>query len=623
MCGIAGVVSPSGITEAHRAAVKRMNDAMVRRGPDDEGFFSDEHVALSMRRLSIIDAAGGHQPLKSRDGNTVLICNGEIYNYIEEQESLARQGHRFSTRSDVETILPLYEQLGAGCVNRLRGMFAFALWDVAKKTLLLARDRFGEKPLYLHRDRAGALWFASEMKALLSGVRFSSQLRLSPEAVNLFLVYQYVPEPLTMFDGVEKLPAGHVLEVSPGLLPKGGGVPRSRPYWNYLEARQRGGNAAELVRAALDDACRITLRSDAPVGVSLSGGIDSSLVAVLARKHCSGPLQAFSVGYEGRPESDERAFALDLARKLDMPFHDVELRTADFVETFPRLIWDMDDPIGDIAAYGYHAVSRLAHEHGVPVLLSGLGADELFWGYEWVRDAVAKNVKRRQKRTALHSLLRWQQADQGPRRRAIFYDSLDWMRVAAPLAQQILSAEALKSAPPEAWMRYFEADDWGDIPLWLMDVQNRTWLVSNCLALSDRVSMAHSVEARIPFLDFELADLVTGLRKNGLNDWSAGHKALLIDAVGDLLPRDLIDRKKRGFTPPVGEWMRAATSRYLHLLRRGSLVRQGVLREETDERVLGTRPLDFQYRAALIEIWARLFFDGETPEAVKALAPAG
>jgi asparagine synthase (glutamine-hydrolysing) len=276
-----------------------------------------------------------------------------------------------------------------------------------------------------------------------------------------------------------------------------------------------------------------------------------------------------------------------------------------------------------MAADGDPAVPRRAQEHGAPVLLSGLGADELFWGYEWVREAVAKNMKRRQNRSVLHSLLRMPDADGVPRRRATFYDSLDWMRAAAPLAQQILSAGALKSARPEAWMRYFEASDWGDIPLWLMDVQNRTWLVSNCLALSDRVSMAHSVEARIPFLDFELADLVTGLRKSGLNDWSMGHKALLIEAVGDLLPRDLIDRKKKGFTPPVGEWMRGATSRYLNLLRRGSLVRQGVLREDAHERIVGNRPLDFQYRVALVEVWARLFVDGETPESVKALAPAG
>jgi asparagine synthase (glutamine-hydrolysing) len=612
MCGIAGVLSPTPLTEEVKAILRRMNGEMQHRGPDDDGYYFDEHVALAMRRLSIIDVAGGHQPLRGESGNTAVVCNGEIYNFVELRRELEARGHRFHSRSDVETILPLYEEVGADCAKRLRGMYAFALWDKGRRKLLLARDRFGEKPLYLRRDAAGRLWFASEMKALLTTFN-GERPTLSREGASLFLTYQYIPEPRTMFEGITKLEAGHCLAVTPDEL-KVGAAPRSVPYWNYLDAPARTGDPKVLVREALEDASRITLRSDVPVGIALSGGIDSSLVAVLSRKFHKGELKAFSVGYSGRPENDERASAETLARRLDMPFHDVELSVSQLVSNFPQLVHDMDDPVGDIAAYGYHAVSRLAREHGVPVLLSGMGADELFWGYEWVRQAVGETIDKQKKLAGL--LGRWFTSHP---KRAIFFDKLDWVRNSVPVIERLTATAGSAAVPSDLWTRYFESDVWGDVPLWLMDVHNKTWLTSNCLALTDRVSMAHSVELRLPFLDFELVDLATGLRKAGLVDWNKPHKWLLIEAIRDLLPPEVLARQKRGFTPPVADWMDAVVRAYKRLLAGGSLVRHGVFVPDVLDRLPNRHPVGLSYRMILLELWSRIFVDGEEP---RSLLPA-
>ena len=606
------------LEEQQLVALRRMNRALTHRGPDDEGYFISTRVALAMRRLSIIDISGGHQPIEDKGQDLVIVCNGEIYNYLELREGVGANDYEFHTHSDVETILPLYRAKGIRCLEDMRGMFAFALWDARAERLILARDRFGEKPLYLHRDSAGRLWFASEMKALLAGIGGGASLELSPEAVHLFMIYQFIPEPRTMFAGVSKLPAGHVLEISPDQLASTPGVPVSHPYWTYADAPMRTGDAAKLVRESIEDAVRLTLRSDVPVGISLSGGIDSSVIAALCRKFHSREMKAFSVGYPGRPASDERLLAEAFAKQLDMPFLDIELSTDAFASSFPQIVLDMDDPIGDIAAYGYHAVSHLAREHDVPVLLSGLGADELFWGYQWVRDAVKASIAKRG--TSPSGFVK-RLLDRNPRR-AVFYDSLPWMRAALPSTKKLMTSAASQAVPDDLWTSYFESDDWGFVPIWLLDVLNRTWLTSNCLALSDRVSMAHSVESRLPFLDSNLVDLVTGLRRGGLKDWEGGHKPLLIDAVRDLLPADILSRTKRGFTPPFEEWMGAVQDRYGHLLENGSLVSRGIFRKDAAGRLRQRTPAGFAYRATLLEVWMRLFVEGQEVSDMVRSAPA-
>ena len=605
MCGIAGVVSPLPLTERERVTVDHMNACLIHRGPDSRGSFVDDHVALAMRRLSIIDLAGGQQPIFNETERLAIVCNGEIYNYVELREEMVQKGHSFRSRSDVETVVHLYEEQGLEFLGALRGMFALALWDRDQRRLILARDRMGEKPLYWHRDRRGRVWFASEMKSLLPALAEEGQAP-SPEAINLFLTYQYVPEPRTMFAGVQKLPAGHLLEISAS--DTGGLAPRR--YWDYLAARRSSGEVVGEVRAELEQASRVMGRSDVPVGIALSGGIDSTVVAALAARTYPGTLQAFSVGYPGRPESDERHSASLFARRLGIPFFEAELGEEEFVLSFPRLVWAMDDPIGDIAAYGYYAVARLAREHGVPVLLSGLGGDELFWGYQWVRDAV-QLTERQQRRRAWRGWFRTM-VGSGPvadSRRMVFYDMHADLKSGDLWSRAMLTPEAAARVPAELWMTYFETSEWDRIPLRLSDVLNRTWLVSNCLALADRMSMAHSIEMRLPLLDIPLIELVNGFRQTGLDDWRKPHKWLLIEAVKDLVPAEILARRKQGFTPPGREWMQAIRRAYGFMVADGSLVRRGLLRQDVAEQLMATAPDGFVYKLILLEIWSRLYVE--------------
>ena len=365
MCGIAGLISNRLLDPAQIARVSRMSQSLAHRGPDGNGDFHSEYVALAMRRLSIIDVKTGWQPLYNEDRSLVLIANGEIYNYIELRDQLRTSGHTFATGSDCEVILHLYEEYGDECVHRLRGMFAFALWDGRNRRLLLVRDRMGEKPLYLWEEN-GSVLFASELKALLGSglVPFD----LEPEAIDLYFHYQYVPEPLTPIRGVRKLPAGHLLAVTvdPWSV-------EERCYWRFEDA-PIDGDPAECIRAELETVSKLVVRSDVPVGIALSGGLDSSVLAVLTARRYPGVMHAFTVGYPGHPRTDEREDARALAQWLNMPFHEVKVDSGRMVRFFPELVFWQDDPIADISGYGYFAVSEAARAQNVPVILQGQGA---------------------------------------------------------------------------------------------------------------------------------------------------------------------------------------------------------------------------------------------------------
>ncbi|HYP52420.1 MAG TPA: asparagine synthase (glutamine-hydrolyzing), partial [Pyrinomonadaceae bacterium] len=340
MSGISGLISRERITPDDAARVAAMSRALVHRGPDGAGEHRAPHVALAARRLSVIDLEGGSQPLYNADRTLSLVANGEIYNHVELRQRLTPLGHRFTTQSDCEAILHAYAEYGLDCVNHLRGMFAFALWDGARRRLVLARDPLGEKPLYLY-ERDGRLLFASEMKSLLrSGC---VPFELDAEAVNLYFHYQYVPEPRTAVKGVRKLDAAHLLvvEVEPWNV-------REQCYWRMDDAPPVEGAAPALIREQLETVSEIVVRADVPVGVALSGGLDSSAVAALASRRVKGALHAFSVGYAGQPEGpDERGEAHALARHLGLPFHEVEIETKEVVEFFPELIYWRDDPVAD------------------------------------------------------------------------------------------------------------------------------------------------------------------------------------------------------------------------------------------------------------------------------------
>lgn len=604
MCGIAGLISSSLICQADSDVVRRMNMMLVHRGPDSEGIFSAQHVILAMRRLSIIDLAGGQQPIFNETGAIAIVCNGEIYNHQELRGELEAQGHHFSSHSDVETIVHAYEEYGIECLAKLRGMFAFALWDNRSNKLLLARDRMGEKPLYLYRDDAGCLWFASELCSLSQAM--GKPPRLTAEAFNLFLTFQYVPEPLTPLEGVAVLPAGHYLELTSDQMDIS-----PNPYWGLAQAYEDPSRPVAMTEEGLSESCRLMGIADVPVAVALSGGIDSSLVAAITSRHYPGQLHAFTVGYRGRPETDERGSAALLAQELGIGFTEVELDANEVIDGFPEMMAAMDTPIGDIAAYGYYAVSRAARQAGYPVLLSGMGGDEFFWGYQWVRDAVARNEAllsgKPSKRSWVQRLL-----GRGISEKPVFFGVHPDLRNGNAWSRSMMPAEKRATFSPDMWLELTSLDISQPVHRAVSSLLNRTWLRSNCLALVDRMSMAHSVEVRLPLLDVDLVNRVTGMRNAGLADWNKPHKWLLIEALREALPPHVLARNKQGFTPPVNKWMNGIVSRFRFLINDGALVRQGLIDPDQARVNLSRFDLFFLYKLVLLECWVRLHIEGQS-----------
>jgi asparagine synthase (glutamine-hydrolysing) len=638
MCGILGYLSKLPDRDIELLPAIKCLD---HRGPDDSGIWKDNFIQLAHTRLSIIDLSPmGHQPMSYKKGRYWITFNGEIYNYLELRAELVSQGHEFITQTDTEVLLAAYAQWGLSCLDKLRGMFAFGIWDTHHKTLFLARDRVGEKPLYYSQDTEG-FYFSSELKALL---RLLPHLpELDPVAVDLYLHYQYTPEPRTPLSGVKKLAAGHYL-----LINYENWQFNLQCYWNLNEIKPVEGNPVELIRQELDRVIELTLRSDVPVGIALSGGIDSGAIAALAAPKYKDKLQAFSIGYPGRPNYDERDQAKQLATQLGLSFKDLELRTENFVELFPDLVAAMDDPIADIAVYGHYAVMKMAADSGVKVMLSGVGGDELFWGYSWVTTAVELTEKKqnllRQSSNArtngvdlsyiANSLLYQRiisssvlpayfrslldqlvnnnsQISLDYPQQAIYYDRVpDFVR-ALQYCAEIYTKDFKAQIPARNPYSLFQLNlkDSSDIPIDICKMLFDTWLVSNCLSLGDRVSMASGVETRLPLLDHKLIELTIGCRRLQ-PDHQLGSKHWLKSALKGILPDEILNRQKRGFQPPVKEWMDAVLHKYMHWLEAGYLVETGVV----DSVYLKRAICDFQggkkhrfmlYKLLVLETWYR------------------
>lgn len=635
MCGIAGIIVKSNIDPTHERAVHGMLHAMTHRGPDGKGVYRDRSLVMGMRRLSIIDLQGGWQPLYNEDKSLVLIANGEIYNYVELTSVLQARGHRFSSRSDSETILHLYEDHGEECVHHLRGMFAFALFDKKNGSIMLARDRMGEKPLYIHESE-GFLIFASEMKSLLSSgcVPFN----LDPASVNDFFHYQYVPEPRTPLKGVRKLPAGTCLTVDVASWRL-----QEKVYWRMEDAPPVEGDPISLIRDELDSVSKLIIRSDVPVGIALSGGLDSSAIAALAVKKYPGTMHAFSVGYPGRPANDERNDAKALANWLQMPIHEIELTKQTLVDVFENMNFWRDDPIADISGFGYYAISKEAKNHGVPVLLQGQGGDELFWGYSWVKDAVIK-TEAMQGRSFIGKML-----EHSKRLPALRFNSvrsyLDWTKSLTdtiyetitrvihasnkfrPIFHELhpdfqLALSSMNNIYDNAFKKSLDGDSAFDVytyskPWEFTDIRLtrlicETYLLENGIAQGDRLSMANSVELRLPFVDYKLVELVIGLRKTRQNDpdYKQFPKPWLRGAMKNLLPDWVIDRPKQGFAPPVREWHDALFNKYGHYLIDGYLVQSRTITAEAG-KILASGPYPpeaftpISFKALVLEMWCR------------------
>jgi asparagine synthase (glutamine-hydrolysing) len=641
MCGIVGFIARHKLAPRDVEAVKRANRAMLHRGPDGSGEYCDRagsategaHLFMAMRRLSIIDLKQGWQPLKNEDESIAVIANGEIYNHVELRADLELRGHRFRTHSDCEVLSHLYEQYDLDFVHKLRGMFAFALWDGRKRRLILGRDRMGEKPLYLHASSDG-IWFASELKTLLSTGR--TPFELDAPAIDSYLHYGWIPEPQTAVAGVHKLQAGHllVIDTDPWKYSE-------RCYWRLENAPVLSGDPIELVRAELDAIGRQIVRSDVPIGVALSAGFDSSLAAALAVKNKSSRVHAFTIGYQGAPGQDERGMAAQFADSLGMEFHSIELATSDMTRQFPKLAFDRDDPIADIAGYGYFMLSKSAREAGCPVLLQGQGGDELLWGYPWAQQAVHHSLRKLAgnpignfealcaqlpKGWSRPQLVRWayvmgglmagwRQLSPGRRsaeRQLVAYDLSDPYQIGAHAAESTYTPrfraaidESLQR--PADFLRRIEEDSRVDIRI--IALLCRGYLLENGLAQGDRLSMANSVEVRLPLVDYRLAETLVGIQKNAPL-YEDRPKRLLIDAARDLVPGYVVNRPKRGFNPPANTWVSALRTNWGEELRDGALVQTQVLNTNAAEQLV--RPAwrfgpsyDLFQKYIVLEFWYR------------------
>ncbi len=578
MCGIAGLVDPGMPGADIRRTLQPMTDAIAHRGPDDEGFYVAEGVGLGSRRLSIIDLAGGHQPIANEDGHVQVVFNGEIYNYLELRGQLLARGHVFRTNSDTEVIAHLYEEKGVDCFADLRGMFGIALWDTRARRLLLARDRLGKKPLF-YAQRGERLLFGSEIKAILAADPGLAEP--DPHALIPYLRYGFVPEPGTMFRHIRKLPAGHWLTHDDDKV-------TLAPYWRL---RFRDGDADDrdprLLRdeldALLEEAVRIRLMSEVPLGVFLSGGLDSSAIVAYAHKAGVRPLKTFTIGFD-RPAWDESGDADVVARHFQTDHNVLTLRERDLARCLPEtvltLVRHFDEPFGDPSALPTYYVSQLAREH-VTVILSGDGGDELFAGYSsyrgfkfaeqyrrlpaWlagrVLPALCQGVAETLPAGRRYGALR---AARVLRDSALPFERMLFTKGAiceSSLLGQLLTRDMAAHVTPPG-----PPDVPGDIASVVRSdlpqlskasyAQLRFSLLDDMLVKVDRMSMAHSLEVRSPLLDHRLVEFAASLPPAlKLRGWQT--KAILRDVMQRYLPAKTLHKKKQGFSVPLREWLRA------------------------------------------------------------------
>jgi asparagine synthase (glutamine-hydrolysing) len=557
MCGICGLVALDG-SEVDATGLAAMSVTLQHRGPDSDGTFVDGPIALAARRLSVIDPAGGDQPLENEDGTIRVVLNGEIYNHRELRADLERRGHRFATASDTEALVHLYEERGAGFVTRLRGMFALALWDSRRRRLLLARDPFGIKPLYYCTER-GVLAFASDLGALPAG-------EIDLRALQAFLVHNFVPGPLSIRHGTSKLPPGHML------LWEGSGEPRlerfARPKPPPASELRAGEDVTELceeLRERLRDSVRAHLIADVPVGVLLSGGVDSGALTAFAAAEAPKRIKTFSIGFE-EASFDELAEARRVAQRYGTDHHELVVRPD--AELLPEVAAAFDEPFADSSALPAYLVSRLASQH-VKAVLSGEGGDELFGGYyTYLADVLAPRLGSltpllRRLVGALPSSERRASFDYGAKRfvRAAHLPPLErhcgWKEIFSLEAR----AEILRPGfhadydPMEGQRSRYAETEGSDELARLQDVDLGGYLVDDLLVKADRAGMAHSLEARVPYLDETVASFALALPRK-LKVRGLAKKRLLRLAVEPLLPRSVVHGSKRGFSIPAAAWLR-------------------------------------------------------------------
>ena len=608
---------------------------LTHRGPDEAGMRLMGPVGLAHRRLSIIDLASGQQPMGNAAGTVWITYNGELYNFVELREQLMRQGCEFQTRSDTEVVLRAWEVYGESCVDHLRGMFAFAIWDAPGKRLFMARDRLGIKPLY-YCVNGEELLFGSEIKAILEAT--GSRPDFHREVLSEFLASRYVSGEETFFRGVRKLLPAHTLSWSPGE-----GI-RQRRYWQPPRADHDGklslSDYTEMVRIGIKDAVQSHLVSDVPVGLFLSGGIDSSALAGIMAPMVDGPIRTFSVGFE-ESSANELEYARLAARSVGAEHRDLLVSPEQFFAALPYLIWYEDEPIAFTSSVPLHLVSRLAREH-VKVVLTGEGADELFLGYDYryrvtalnrklsllyqnltpraLREGVAQAVPRLPRALRRYAERTFLAMDSDPRE--LFFENFSVFR--RGMRDDLISDPSLLAArdPHAVGLGHYHAAGKEDLEC-MSHADMQTYMVE-LLMKQDQMSMSASIESRVPFLDHRLVEQVSSIpgryRLRGMRT-----KALMRDAVREFVPREILTRRKMGFPVPTSEWLRGRFWPVVEeFVLSGRALARGHFRPDSLQRLAQEHragKADHGERLWLLinlEIWQRIFVDGESPSMIYA-----
>ena len=639
MCGIAGIVATDRLDEDERARLTAMRDVITHRGPDDAGTYCDGQAGLVHRRLSIVDLAAGHQPLSNEDQSVWIAFNGEIYNHADIRPTLESLGHVYRTRCDTETIVHAYEQWGDACVEHFRGMFAFAIWDAPHRRLLLARDRMGIKPLYW-AQRGDRLVFGSEIKAILESriVTAVSNDRAIPELLST----RYVSGAETLFKGIYRLLPGHVLTFEHGEV-------TTRQWWDVPVGVARpeieelsDADAVSQFRERLNDAVRTRLMADVPLGMFLSGGLDSSAIAALMAGMIDRPLQTFSVAFKQRAFS-ELDYARQVATAIRADGHEIVIDEADFFGALPRLVWHEDEPLAHPSSVPLYFVSKLAAEH-VKVVLTGEGSDELLAGYgkypralvnwragafwnlapEPIRDFVANTIVPRMParigRYAQRSFLAMPRTPE-----AMFFDN--FAAIGLKRQASLLDPRLAGLATPEMYSAsraYFDRPNGSSTTLdRLLYTDLKTYLVE-LLMKQDQMSMAASIESRVPFLDHHLVEFATALtprmKLRGLTT-----KWILRESVKALLPAEILTRKKMGFPVPFSLWLRGSGAGMVRDVLLDSRARQRGITDPAavaaliDGHASGRADAgDALWSLLNLELWNRTFIDGEGVQTLPA-----
>jgi asparagine synthase (glutamine-hydrolysing) len=625
MCGLFGVIRPDGITTNDELRIEILAEHLRHRGPDGSAYIRNPSVLMGMHRLSIMDPAHGWQPFWSEDKRLGVLGNGEIYNAAELRRQLSERDHRFHTNSDMEVVPHLIEEFGMEAFTKLRGMFALVVYDRDAREVHLVRDHMGEKPLCYLRQ-GGAIFFSSEQRALVKAQ--IAPLTINEQLLPSYLQYGYTPEPYSLIMGIRKVPAASVLTISTQT-----GTSQVSTFWNPLDDVGDQRISDQEIAEAIEDAVRATCTSDVPVGIALSGGLDSSLLAAFAST-VRADLVAFTVGYD-TPDSDESSHAAALAKSLGIPCHRTQLQTESVAKGFADICGDRDEPISDIAGSALDALPRAAQAHGVPVLMTGVGGDELFWGYDWIRllaawttnfliDAsLGKNISiarplsmppSRQQKFDWLATFGGVQTDRQLRRFLVLGSKTD--RVPLPFYEFQPGYRVIQSAMrdllPDLTSRQTE-HFWGSSDAdWVgalyTDISNQTYLRVNSFVQVDRLAMRHSIESRTPLADVNLVrKVLSGRLVDG--DHLSPPKSRLRRIASSYLPPEIVSRPKRGFTPPVREWALGIWRAQQHALRAEALASHTEISQDAASRWMA-RPVrrdgrvsQVALRLMTLELW--------------------